>query len=107
MRNVQVVTATLTATIEIHTIEVLVYWNELAEPEEAGESQLAAIVQGILSDLCGDYDLGGTIRAVDVAGSHGRAVNVTFGYSEIGGTWFRVARIELPLIVDDSAVLVP
>ena len=75
MDRVGVAELTLSHTIEQHTVIVRLYRNMLAEPEEDIELGLAKLVQDVVSDLLGDYDLGRYIRHVDAAAaSHRDAV---------------------------------
>jgi hypothetical protein len=59
----------------------------------------------IQSDLIGDYDLGETIRNIDIAGIYGAGMGATWGYVDLGGKMYRIVDISLPLIVDDSATM--
>lgn len=96
----QVVETTLASTIELHVVTIRYYQQTAGQDLEAVELNLAKQAELILEDLLGDYDLGGTVRAVDVGGSYGTAPQVTFEWIE--ETTYRVAEITLPLIVDDS-----
>lgn len=75
----------------------------LAEPTESMEKEFAKAVSSILSDIIGEFDLGGSVRSIDVAGIYGSSIAVSYGYLDLGGTMFRIADITLSLIVDDSA----
>ena len=56
-----------------------------------------------MSDLSGEFDLGETIRNVDIGGMGGTPLSVDFGHLDVGGTIFRIADITVPMLVDDSA----
>lgn len=103
MARAGVVGTTLTTTIELHTVNLRIYRDALAEPSENGEFQVSEAVSEVLSDLLGEYDLGATIRNIDAAGQYGQSVGVEWGYADISGHLYRIADITLPLIVDDSA----
>ncbi len=75
----------------------------LNEPEDQIEYQLAEALSEISSDLIGEYDLGATIRNIDVGGIYGQSLTSEWGYLDVGGVMFRVVDITVPLIVDDSA----
>jgi len=94
-------------TIEQHVVTLRIYLNMLAEPQEDVELTLAKVVQEVISDLLGDYDLGATIRNVDAAGQYGTSVGTAWGYVDVGGVMFRIADVTLPLVVDDSATCAP
>lgn len=89
-------------TEETHTVNVRLYRDMLMEPTKDMEIEVAVAVQRIVSDLLGDFDLGGTIRNVD-----GVNVRTDWGYGDVGGKMYRIADITLPLIVDDSATAAP
>lgn len=106
MRDVGIASLTLNKTIEVHNIMVRCYCNMLRHPPEKIELELADVVQKVIEDLLGDFDLGATIRNIDVGGSYGSSLQTSWGYIDVSGTMFRVADIALPLIVDDSAEMV-
>ena len=103
LRSINVAEVTLGTTIESHVLMLRVFRNMLAEPTESMEKEFAKAISSILSDIIGEFDLGGSIRSIDIAGMYGASVSVNYGYMDLGGTMFRIADITLPLIVDDSA----
>ena len=54
-------------------------------------------------DIESDFDLDGTIRAVDVAGIYGQSLGAEWGEAEVGGVKYRIAIVSIPLIVDSAA----
>ena len=70
MSSAKVVSTTLAAPIENHTVIVRIYSDLFQEPQEDREWTLAQAASDFMSDLCGDFDLGTTIRAVDVGGQY-------------------------------------
>ena len=94
-------------TEELHVVTIRLYRDMLAEPVKTVEVALAAMVQRILSDVVGDFDLGASVRNVDVGGSNGSPVATDWGYVDVGGKMYRIADITLPLIVDGSATAAP
>lgn len=105
MTSADVVQLTLNGTIEVHTATIRLYADMLREPLEANEFEMSEIAGSILSDLLGEYDLGGTVRNIDAGGQYGSAVSVRWGHVDVSGKMYRIADIALPLIVDDSATL--
>tara|TARA_R110000744_G_scaffold158398_1_gene274372 strand:- start:157 stop:612 length:456 start_codon:yes stop_codon:yes gene_type:complete len=103
LNSINVAQLTLGTTIESHVLTLRIYRNMLAEPTETMEKELAKMVSSVLADLIGEFDLGNSIRSIDVGGQYGAGVSVNYGYLDLGGTMFRIADITLPLIVDDSA----
>tara|TARA_R110002020_G_scaffold393611_1_gene603772 strand:+ start:69 stop:524 length:456 start_codon:yes stop_codon:yes gene_type:complete len=103
LNSISVAEVTLGTTIESHVLTLRIFRNMLAEPTETMEKEFAKAVSSILSDIIGEFDLGGSVRSIDVAGIYGSSIAVSYGYLDLGGTMFRIADITLPLIVDDSA----
>ena len=103
LNSISVAEVTLGSTIESHVLMLRIFRNMLAEPTETMEKEFAKAVSSILSDIIGEFDLGGSVRSIDVAGIYGPSIAVSYGYLDLGGTMFRIADITLPLIVDDSA----
>lgn len=94
-------------TAESHLVMVRIYRDLFAIPAEQTELELANVVQQVLSDLLGEYDLGATVREIDAGGINGTPVRTDWGHVDISGKLFRVADITLPLSVDDSATMAP
>jgi hypothetical protein len=94
-------------TREVHNVVIRVLTNMLSIPTEDVEYNLAEIVQQMVSDLIADYDLGGTINHIDVGGIYGDGISTSWGHIDIAGTFFRLAEIRLPLVVDDSGTSSP
>ena len=103
LNSISVAEVTLGTTIESHVLTLRIFRNMLAEPTETMEKEFAKAVSSILSDIIGEFDLGGSVRSIDVAGIYGPSIAVSYGYLDLGGTMFRIADITLPVIVDDSA----
>ena len=106
MSSASVVGLTLSETIEAHVITVRVYQRAaFAAGDDAGalEASVALAVSQISSNLIGEFDLGATMRSIDVGGQYGQAMTASFGYVTIGQTVFRTADLMVPLIVDGSA----
>jgi hypothetical protein len=92
---------TLTTTIERRTVVIRLYVNALAEPQEEIEFRLDEAIAQLQSDLLGDFDLGATVRTIDVTGMVARP-----GYQTVGNTLYRICDVLVPLLVDDSATFV-
>ena len=105
MGSTTVAETTLTKIIEQHMVTIRIYRDMLAEPTESIEFELGEVSSDIQSDLIGDYDLGETIRNIDIAGIYGAGMGATWGYVDLGGKMYRIVDISLPLIVDDSATM--
>lgn len=92
----------LDAATRTYEVQVRLYRGGLADGE-ATELELAEVVTAILTLLDDDADLGGNIRAVDVAGIHGAGVEIDWGFVEIDDVSYRTVEMSLPLIVDGDA----
>ena len=106
MQNVSVVELTLSNTVELHMVQLRLYRRAaFGEGDDAGdvEQEMAIAVSQVTSNLIGEFDLGGTLRNIDIAGQFGAGLTATWGYITIGSTVFRTVDISVPLIVDDSA----
>ena len=105
MNSATVVELTLGTTIELHTVTLRIMKRApIGAGDDSGAvvEELALVVSQVSSNLIGEFDLGGTIRAIDVGGQYGEGISATWGYATIAQTVFRVVDISLPLIVDDS-----
>lgn len=49
-----------------------------------------------------DFDLGGTVRSVDVFGAHGEPLQARAGYINQDGRLYRVVDVTCPLIIDNE-----
>ncbi|MGW6747641.1 hypothetical protein [Streptomyces sp. NPDC055006] len=82
------------------TVMVRLY-SPLSEPEDAVDRNLMAALSDLFSAYCGDFTLGGLIRAVDIRGAHGAPLAARAGYLEQDSATFRVFTLTVPLIVND------
>ena len=106
MTSAVVVEVTLSNTVELHTTNVRLYKRAaFGQGDDSGdvEQSLALATSQISSDLIGEFDLGESIRNIDVAGQYGGGLTATWGYVTIAQTVFRSVDIVVPLVVDDSA----
>ncbi len=92
-------------TIESQVIVIRIYINEKVRPVELREDMLDRAVADLEEDMFGDYDLGATIRNIDIGGQYAAPPASEYGYIEVSGTQFRTVEFLLPFIVDDSATL--
>lgn len=100
---------TLNNTVEVHEIQVRIYRNMLAQPEANIESELADRTDALKEFIAGNFKLDqeDKVRAVDFGGMFGASVSGKPGYIDVSGTMFRTMDLLLPVIVDDSSLLVP
>lgn len=83
-------------------LNVRIYTNMLAEPQDAIDPRMIAATSTLLSAYSGDFDLGVTgVRSVDLLGSAGAPLSAQAGYLNQDGRLFRVMTLTLPIIVND------
>ena len=92
---------TLTGTIERRYVTIRLYIDAMQEPLENTEYDLDEATSQVVSDLLGDFDLGSSVRTIDVT-----LMTVEYGFQTVGTTLFRIADVIVPMIVDDSATFV-
>lgn len=86
---------------EIHRLILRMYLNYLEEEQEETEFTLDQFRANILSDVCGDFDLGGTVAYIvpdEFAWS--------FDESEVQNTLYRTIDIVIGYRVDERATFV-
>ena len=106
MASAGVVSLTLSTTIEVHSVVVRLYRRAaFGQGDDAGqvEAEMALAVSQVTSNLVGEFDLGSTMRNIDIAGQYGQSLSATWGYVTIGNTVFRTVDLTVPLVVDESA----
>jgi hypothetical protein len=106
MASAGVVSLTLSTTIEVHSVVVRLYRRAaFGQGDDAGqvEAEMALAVSQVTSNLVGEFDLGATMRNIDIAGQYGQSLSATWGYVTIGNTVFRTVDLAVPLVVDESA----
>ncbi len=94
--------AVLDATTKVVDVLVRLYLSFTRLGEETELTMLQAVTE-LMGDVEGDFDLDGTIRAVDVAGIYGQGLAAEWGDSEVGGVTYRIVDISIPMIVDSAA----
>ncbi len=92
----------LAATSAVLTFNVRLYTSMLAEPQDAIDPNLAAAAVLVMASYAGDYDLGGTVRNVDLLGQTGQAMSGQAGYLNQDSKLYRVITVVLPVIVNDA-----
>lgn len=91
----------LDATTSRLVFMVRIYSNARMEPVDALDPELIAATDAVFAAFSGDFDLGGSVRSVDLLGEQGEALNAQAGYINVSDTILRVMTITLPLIVND------
>lgn len=97
---------TVATTIDVWLLQLRIYARAGMTPNDAArvEANIANGVSNAEAALAENYTLQHTIRAIDWAGEEaGQKIKFKWGHLTIGGTIFRVADADVPLVVDDSA----
>lgn len=79
-----------------------VYLSAMSEPADAIEARLMDTALAVMAAYCGDFELGGLVRHVDVYGQAGNALMATAGYVTQDKAVFRSMDISLGMIVNDA-----
>lgn len=80
---------------------VRVYTNMLSEPPDFIDPTILKSVEHLMGAYSGDFELGGTVRNVDLLGMAGAPLQAQAGYLNQDGKLLRVMTITLPLIIND------
>jgi hypothetical protein len=68
-----------------------------------GDAELRAGLAAakVIEVLSGDFELGGSVRCVDLMGATGTPLSAQGGYVDISNTKFRIMDVAIPLIIND------
>lgn len=91
----------LTATTGLVTFTLRIYSNMLAEPQDAIDPEILAAVDTLMTAYSGDFDLGGTVRDVDLLGETGTGLSMQAGYINQDNRLFRVVDLTIPCVIND------
>lgn len=91
----------LAATTGVLTLSVRLYAPMLMEPQDEIDLRLLEALDALFAEYSGDFELGGSVRCVDLLGQSGRAMSGRAGYLTQDKTVYRVFDITLPLIIND------
>jgi len=95
-----ITTARITFTIRLYT-------SMLAEPQDGIDPALSQAAMDMMVRYSGDFDLGGTVRNIDLLGHSGPSFSAKAGYLNQDGRLFRIYDILLPVIVNDVFAQAP
>ena len=98
---------TLATLCAVYIVQLRIFDDMLREPQEDVEIKMAILVDDIMNDIAGEFDLGANISYIDFGGVHGTPLTVRWGYLDVGGKMFRIADITIPLVVNDVATMAP
>jgi hypothetical protein len=90
----------LAATSGRLSLRARVYLNFMGKPEDKIDPLLITLTSTLLGAYSGGFTFGGTVMEIDLLGAYGEALSAQTGYIHHDDTMFRVAEINLPVIID-------
>ena len=90
----------LSATSGRLELRARIYLNFLGKPEDKIDPELLALTSVLLGAYSGGFTFAGTVMDIDLLGAHGEALSARFGFIHHDSHLFRVAEINLPVIID-------
>lgn len=97
----------LAATTGRVALQVRLFTNMIQEPMDAIDPNMVKAVDTLMGLYSGDFELGGSVRNVDLLGQTGTPLSALAGYINQDGKLFRVMTILVPLIINDLWNQVP
>jgi hypothetical protein len=91
----------LIATTALFVVNVRIYQNMIAEPQDMIDPRVMAAVDALMTAYSGDFELGGTVRNIDLMGMAGTPMAAQAGYIQQDGKVYRAVTITLPLVIND------
>jgi hypothetical protein len=82
-------------------LQVRLFSHMMQEPQDAIDPALLDACAQLMGAYSGDFDLGGSVRAVDLLGQAGAPLEARAGYIEQDRKLFRVLDITVPILVND------
>jgi hypothetical protein len=83
------------------TVFVRIYTSMVSEPMDEIDPNVLDATDALLAAYCGDFELGGTARHIDIFGAAGLPLDAQAGYVERAGGLIRVMTVTVPVIVND------
>jgi hypothetical protein len=80
---------------------VRIYASMLQEPADAIDPDMLTATSTLLGAYSGDFELGGSVRQIDLLGTAGVPLSAQAGYITQDSVLYRVMTIVLPVIVND------
>lgn len=78
-----------------------IYSSTYIQPYDDIDPQLTRTLDTLMRAYCGDFEVGGKVRHIDIFGAYGSPLETRSGYMNLDGKEFRVFTIRIPLVVDD------
>jgi hypothetical protein len=83
------------------------YGNMLQKPEDDVDPRLMTAMTTLIGAYSGDFNLGGTVRNIDLLGEYGEKLSAQAGYVTIDSHLYRIMTLTIPVIVNDMWTQVP
>jgi hypothetical protein len=78
-----------------------VYMPADTEPPAAVDADVTGAVDQLVGAYSGDFQLGGSVRCVDLLGSYGAPLRARYGYLDWpSGPVYRMATLTIPIIIN-------
>jgi len=91
----------LSATSARLVFRIRLYTSMISEPQDAIDPAMLAANIKLMASFSDDFDLGGSVRNVDLLGAYGIPMSSQAGYLNQDGKLMRIIDITLPLIMND------
>ncbi|NUO43731.1 MAG: hypothetical protein HOV82_17045 [Streptomyces sp.] len=78
-----------------------IYLPADTEPMGDVDVEVMNAVDLLFGAYSGDFDLGGSVRNLDLLGADGQALTADLRYLQLDSTTYRTANLNLPMIVND------
>lgn len=83
------------------TLNFRIYSSMMQSPEDDIDPNVLTAVSTLLNAYTGDFDLGGTVRSIDLLGMEGVPMGAQAGYITIEAKLYRVMTITVPVLIND------
>ncbi len=93
--------SSLAATTGRLVFNVRLYTSMLSDPQDMIDPNLLTATDKLMTAYSGDFELGQTVKNVDLLGESGTPLSATAGYITIDNKVYRVMTILLPVIIND------
>jgi|SRR5215469_13382919 len=71
------------------------------EPLDDAETDILTAATTLMNEFTGNLTLSASVRAIDLIGMYGESMTMTAGYLNMGDTFYRIATVVLPMVVND------
>jgi hypothetical protein len=91
----------LASTSGLVTVYVTVYESMLQDPQDSIDPTILKATTSLMNGFTGDFDLGQSVRGIDLLGSAGKPMSAQMGYRAIDNKLYRCMDLALPVIIND------